>query len=163
MLATSGLEFLQGIETPEENSTAVDSSCGQAATLTFYAELLGHAAAEPPQPLPVGNGAGAPWSKNLTELEFRHTWSWRRAYCAGNRSLDAVNVGDITQQNLGNDLDTAYLFPPLADVRAEARSTEGWRGGAPHARTRTHTHAHRHTHVPWLRRCLSGVSVVCVA
>ncbi len=130
MLATSGLEFLQGIETPEENSTTVDSTCGQAATLTFYAELLDHTPPEPPQPLPVGNGAGAPWTKNLTEGEFRHTWSWRRSFCAGNRSLNAVNVGDITQQNLGNDLDTAYLFPSLADVRAEAKSKEGWRGGA---------------------------------
>ena len=59
----------------------------------------------------------------------RHTWSWRRVFCAGNRSLQAVNVGDITQQNLGNDLDTAYLFPSLADVRAEAASAAGWRGG----------------------------------
>ena len=40
-----------------------------------------------------------------------------------------MNVGDITQQNLGNDLDTAYLFPSLADVRAEAASAAGWRGG----------------------------------
>jgi hypothetical protein len=38
-----------------------------------------------------------------------------------------VNVGDVTQQNLGNDLDTAYLFPSLANVRAEAAS--GWHGG----------------------------------
>ena len=43
--------------------------------------------------------------------------------------MNAVNVGDITQQNLGNDLDTAYLFPPMEAVRAEAASSEGWRGG----------------------------------
>jgi hypothetical protein len=97
VLATSGLPFLQGIEQPHENSTTVDSHCGQAATLTFYAELLDRTPPTPPQPLPEGNSAGAPWTKNLTELEFRHTWSWRRAFCAGNRSLAAVNVGDITQ------------------------------------------------------------------
>ena len=81
VLATSGLDFLQGIEEPQENSTTVDSHCGQAATLTFYAELLDHPAPEPPQPLPAGNGAGAPWTKNLTDGEFRHTWSFRRAFC----------------------------------------------------------------------------------
>jgi hypothetical protein len=70
-----------------------------------------------------------PWTKPLTEVEFRHTWSWRRAFCAGNRSLSAVNVGDITQQNLGNDLDTAYLLPPMEAVRAEATGVGGWRGG----------------------------------
>ena len=66
---------------------------------------------------------------NLTDEAFRHTWSWRRALSGANKSLAAVNVGDITQQNLGNDLDTAYLFPPLEAVRAEAASAEGWRGG----------------------------------
>ena len=39
-----------------------------------------------------------------------------------------MNVGDITQQNLGNDLDSAYLFPDLEEVKAEAASG-GWRGG----------------------------------
>ena len=105
------------------------STCGQAATLTFYAQLFEDKAPSPPQPLPPGNDAGEPWTKPLTEAEFRHAWSWRRSFCAGNRSLEAVNIGDITQQNLGNDLDTAYLFPSLNAVRAEAASSSGWRGG----------------------------------
>lgn len=36
-----------------------------------------------------------------------------RAHCAGNTSLSAVNVGDITQQNLLNDLDAAYILLPI--------------------------------------------------
>ena len=72
VLATSGLPFLQGIETPQENSSGLLSSCGQAATLTFYAELLDREPPQPPQPLPAGNGAGKPWVKNLTEAEFRY-------------------------------------------------------------------------------------------
>ena len=85
VLATGALPFLQGIEAPQENSsdTGLISACGQAATLTFYAELLPHSAPTPAQPLPPGNGAGVPWTAPLTEHEFRHTWSWRRAFCAG--------------------------------------------------------------------------------
>ena len=79
VLATSGLEFLQGIEAPYESSAGLVSRCGQASTLTFYAQLFPQPAPQPPQPLPAGNGAGAPWTKLLSDVEFRHTWSWRRA------------------------------------------------------------------------------------
>jgi len=130
--ATPPLPFLQGIEVPFENSSDATllSHCGQAQTLTFYAQRFAGAAPNPPQPLPKGDGAGAPWKANLTDEAFRHTWSWRRALCSGgNYSLAAVNVGDITQQNLGNDLDTAYLYPPLDAVKMEAASASGWRGG----------------------------------
>jgi hypothetical protein len=130
VLATSGLDFLQGAETPFENSTAVISTCGQAATLTFYAELLARNATPPPAPVPpAGGDEGFPWTANLSRSEFEYTWSWRRAYDPSptRRQLDDVNVGDVTQQNLGNDLDSAYLFPPLEAVRAEAAA--GWRGG----------------------------------
>ena len=130
VLATSGLPFLQGIETPHENSTRVlDVNCGQAATLTFYAARVARGDPMPPPAPSHGSSEGKPWKVNLTGSDFRHTWSWRRAFCASNRSLDAVNVGDITQQNLGNDLDTAYLLVSIADARAQALSAEGWRGG----------------------------------
>ena len=130
--ASPALPFLQGIESPEENSSDATllSHCGQAQTLTFYVQRYADAAPEPSQPLPAGNSAGAPWKANLTDEAFRHTWSWRRALCAGsNRSLAAVNIGDITQQNLGNDLDTAYLYLPLEAVKAEAAGAAGWAGG----------------------------------
>ena len=59
---------------------------------------------------------------------WKQAFTWRRAYCAGpNRSLHAVNGGDISQQNSGNDLDSAYLFPSHAAVQAEIK--RGWRGG----------------------------------
>ena len=129
VLATSGLPFAQGIEVPHENSTALESGCGQAATLTFYMELLDSAPAMP-DPAPAGGAAGGGWPDPQSFADgggWRHSWSWRRSFCAGNTSLFASNVGDITQQNLGNDLDTAYCLLNLEDTRAEA--AKGWRGG----------------------------------
>ena len=124
VLSTAGLPWLQGVETPLENSSAVDAGCGQAATLTFYATLLPEGQpAPPPSPehpaLPAGNDAGLPFS-TMSRAGFEHTWTWRRSYCAGNTSLAAVNVGDVSQQNLGNDLDSAYLLLPPAAARAQA-------------------------------------------
>ena len=130
VLATSGLPWLQGIETPFENSSTIDTHCGQAATLTFYAQLLDSPAPAPSPThpaLPAGNDAGQPWTKTLSLSSFEHTWTWRRSFCASNRSLFAVNVGDITQQNLGNDLDTAYLLLSAEDSQLQAKG--GWAGG----------------------------------
>ena len=130
VLATSGLPWLQGIETPFENSSTVDTHCGQAATLTFYATLLASPAPAPSPShpaLPPGNDAGQPFGP-LSLSAFEHTWTWRRSFCASNRSLFAVNVGDITQQNMGNDLDTAYLLLSSTDARLQAEAG-GWAGG----------------------------------
>jgi hypothetical protein len=136
VLATSGLPFGQGIEVPNENSTTYESSCGQAQTLTFYMELLG-SAPPTPDPAPSGGNEGMPFpnasvfvnpKRGGSISDWQHTWEWRRSFCAGlDCSPSALNVGDITQQNLGNDLDSAYLFPPLQTVRKEAAS--GWKGG----------------------------------
>ena len=140
VLATSGLPFAQGIEVPLENSTAYEN-CGQAQTLTFYLQLLPKGAPPPPAgpPVPAGGGEGfafpnasawatAPYAKGggmYKHGHWRQAFTWRRAYCAGsNRSLFAVNDGDISQQNSGNDLDSAYLFPTRAAVDAEIKS--GW-------------------------------------
>lgn len=51
--------------------------------------------------------------------------SRRRSYYQNNASLYAVNVGDITQQNLLNDLDAAYLLLPLNI----AKQQRPWQGG----------------------------------
>jgi hypothetical protein len=140
VLATSGLPWLQGVETPFENSSVVDTGCGQAQTLTFYATLLPPGQPAPaPSPehpaLPPGNGAGGDF-EHTTKEAFEYTWTWRRSYCAGNTSLSAVNVGDVTQQNLGNDLDFAYLLLPPGAARAQMTKAAGgsgeetgWSGG----------------------------------
>eukprot|EP00040_Diaphanoeca_grandis_P005538 m.33269 g.33269 ORF g.33269 m.33269 type:complete len:680 (-) comp16786_c0_seq1:136-2175(-) len=125
VLATSGLRFAQGLEMPLENSTVYEN-CGQAQTLTFYMELLPEAPV-PPKVVPAGASGSIPFPTTFSASDWQHTWSWRRSFCSANRSLAAVNVGDITQQNLGNDLDTAYLFPTMEAVEAEIKS--GWRGG----------------------------------
>ena len=79
-----------------------------------------------PAVFPAGSPEGNPFPV-YSPADFRHSWSWRRSYCAGNTSLDAVNVGDVTQQNELNDLDTAYLFPPIATLHKDA-----WDGGVNH-------------------------------
>lgn len=123
MLMASDLPVLQGMEIPYENSTGLEDYCGQAWTLTFYMELLA-AAPSQPQHIPQGSNESMHWPDPDI---WQHSWSWRRAYCAGNTSLDAANVGDITQQNLGNDLDTAYLLLPLAQVK----NKKPWLGERP--------------------------------
>eukprot|EP00039_Didymoeca_costata_P030882 m.31913 g.31913 ORF g.31913 m.31913 type:complete len:681 (+) comp8360_c0_seq1:75-2117(+) len=128
MLTTGRFDYVQGYETPLENSTTVDSHCGQAQTLTFYMELLN--AAGPMPSFPAGGDEGVPFEDPKAFVQsgaWQHTWSWRRSFCSGNRSLSAINIGDITQQNLGNDLDTAYLFLDLDDTRAQAATD--WKGG----------------------------------
>jgi hypothetical protein len=82
-----------------------------------------------PAAVPAGNAAGGTWPTDYADgpAQWEHAWSWRRSYCAANRSLMAVNPGDVSQQNLGNDLDTAYLFPTMSAVKKELAS--GWHGG----------------------------------
>jgi hypothetical protein len=146
VLATAGLPFAQGVEAPAENSTHC-LNCGQAQTLTFFMELLPKGVHPTPGPVvPPGGGEGFPfpngseWADKVAPGKipgglpsayahgnWRQGWTWRRAHCASNRSLFAVNDGDISQQNSGNDLDSAYLFPSHAAVQAEIKS--GWRGG----------------------------------
>lgn len=137
VLATSGSRLAQGIEYPFENSTTFEH-CGQSQTLTFFMELL-----DSPAPAPTPTRQQPPWgsdegrafdgskgSKWVLDKDhgWLHSWTWRRSFDpTGNRSLYSVNVGDISQQNTGNDLDTAYLFLPLPIVVAEAHN--GWRGG----------------------------------
>lgn len=72
----------------------------------------------------------------MGKAAFEYTWSWRRSHCAGNTSLSAVNVGDVTQQNLGNDMDAAYLLLRPAAAKAQMKAAlagtgneTGWTGG----------------------------------
>jgi len=128
VLVTGNFSWTQGAETPRENSTSSsDGRCGQAWTLTFYMELLAAPPAEP-HVVPPGSAEGSPWPSwepsGPKSWAFR-TWNYRRSHCAGNRSLDAVNVGDVSQQNLGNDLETAYVPLPSSAVAAQ----RPWAGG----------------------------------
>ncbi len=152
VLATSGLPWLQGAETPFENSSALEVLCGQAQTITFYATLLDGPAPAPSAAhpaLPAGSDAGDPMNAQLTPVEYEHSWSWRRSFVpdGGNRSLFASNTGDISQQNNGpQDLRIAYPFLAPADALAPVTNvtttrddggddddrsftTAGWNGG----------------------------------
>ena len=129
VLATANVPYGQGIEIPYENSSTYEN-CGQAQTLTFYMELLAHPKADA---APQGNdegrafpgSRGTAWATNLHG--WYNSWTWRRSFAAANRSVYAASVGDITQQNSGNDLDTAYVFLSIPDSKREAST--GWRGG----------------------------------
>ena len=124
VLMTAGLPVAQGAETPTELSNVTDSTCGQAWTTTFYMELLDEAPAEPAF-VPPGSSEGLPFPNLSDPAIWHYSWSWRRSFCAGNTSLDAVNVGDITQQNYGNDLDSGYAFLDIKSAQAQ----KPWKGG----------------------------------
>lgn len=47
VLLTAGLPATQGVESPAENSSTTLDQCGQAATLTFYMEVLAQAPLKP--------------------------------------------------------------------------------------------------------------------
>jgi hypothetical protein len=123
VLVTSGLPFAQGVESPNETDFTTQSTCGQAWTLTFYLERLAEAPAVP-TPVPAGSDEGGGWP-DPSSFDWQFSWSWRRSWCNGNRSLDAANVGDVTQQNLGNDLDTSYVLLSSQDAAAQSP----WQGG----------------------------------
>eukprot|EP01079_Euglenida_sp_SAG-EU17-18_P011913 gene11913-2172_t len=158
ILMTSGVPARQGVETPQESSPTCNSTCGQAATFTYYTTRL--PAPAPPPDVPDGGDEGLPFgnwtqvplappqvpsplaclaSGNLSDPGLRtpgpcpdpgntvtptatcpatpqadwlHTWTWRRALCACNTSLLAVNAGDVTQQNLYNDYRLAHSPAP---------------------------------------------------
>lgn len=74
--------------------------------------------------VPAGNDAGQPFTP-LSPTEWMFSWVYRRAYCSGNHSLSSANIGDTSQQNLGNDLDTGYLFLSLN----ETQNQRPWMGG----------------------------------
>lgn len=125
VLATANITWAQGVEIPTETSFKTDSTCGQAWTLTFYMSYLPEGEHPPPgPPVPPGSGEGLPFPQP-SDAFWTHSWTWRRAACGGNRSLEAVNALDVTQQNLGNDLDSAYVLLP----QQEAVRQRPWQGG----------------------------------
>ena len=77
VLATSGLTYLQGVEVPDEMSFELDSTCGQAWTLTYYMTLLDKAPPKP-QKVPAGSDEGLPFASPWDEAQWLHSWTWRR-------------------------------------------------------------------------------------
>eukprot|EP00730_Choanoeca_flexa_P013337 TRINITY_DN5212_c0_g1_i2.p1 TRINITY_DN5212_c0_g1~~TRINITY_DN5212_c0_g1_i2.p1 ORF type:complete len:656 (+),score=135.69 TRINITY_DN5212_c0_g1_i2:31-1998(+) len=128
MLVSGDFDYAQGIEIPDETSTLLDSTCGQVWTTTFYMSLAEQAPANP-TPVPAGDAGGLPFSPTQSAEAWHHGWEWRRSWCNGDRDTECgfnnTNVGDVTQQNLGNDLDTAYILLPIQDVKAQ----RPWKGG----------------------------------
>eukprot|EP00750_Incisomonas_marina_P001552 INCI1132.3.p1 GENE.INCI1132.3~~INCI1132.3.p1 ORF type:complete len:495 (+),score=74.00 INCI1132.3:469-1953(+) len=131
VLLTADLAAGQGVERPMEMSApGSDSTCGQAATLTFYMELLDHDPAEP-DPAPPGSTAGGtpfstqgcccpqePIDSHIVEThgstsgvtskagscDYRTIWSYRRASSRKPTEPTFFEVlpGDVSQQNWGN-------------------------------------------------------------
>lgn len=155
VLLTAGLEVGQGVELPDEVSPPGGSDqCGQAATLTFFTELLSTPTVDPaPQGSRAGGAAfsnhgcccptisAAPYQskRNATNLgagtcDSAGIWSYRRAFTTALKqpSYQTIVTGDVTQQNWGNpsgnDLDNAYLLLPLELARADVTADQ-WAGG----------------------------------
>jgi len=146
VLATGKFPYVQGVEIPQEDSTSVNSRCGQAATTTFYMELRRNDAQS--RPVPKGGlectGLACKWP-DVNTFDWTFAWNWRRARCGNlvNSTLCPqgtsekpptpgetrfINIGDITQQNSGNVIDNAYLFLEPSQATMQ-HSTAGWQGG----------------------------------
>lgn len=144
VLMTAKLTVGQGVERPSELSPpGSDDQCGQAATLTFFMELLDTPPTTPDPAPPGGTAGGANFSavgcccpttvSNSGQCDYRGIWSYRRAVSRKSApSWSEINAGDVSQQNWGNpsgnDLDNGYMFVSLDDARASVEAGT-WAGG----------------------------------
>jgi hypothetical protein len=130
VLATSGVPFAQGIESPNENSTTFISTCGQGMTIPFYA-TYGHAEAPSPDPWPPGNSNGDPTSQQ--GMSWDRDWTYRRVDALSNSSSSFGAKGETSVINVGggNDIGNVYLFYSLdsSELLVQLASPGAWRGG----------------------------------
>lgn len=127
VLVTSGVPSVaQGIETPLESSNATLSTCGQATTITFFMRADNGTTPPPTPVVPSGSDDGIPY--NMDNLSYQKIWAYRRALSQPHASQARINPGEITQQNLGNDLLSRYLFQSLEAARSSAAAGK-WAGG----------------------------------
>jgi hypothetical protein len=128
VLVTSGSPFTQGAEVPHETSWETDPTCGFAATLVFFMTLRDHRT-NASAVVPPGGDAGIPFPYEAwaSQEQWNESWTYRRGVCNGSQSMTAVNVGDVTQQNWINDVDSGYFFEPLRWSSAN-NSWRGWAG-----------------------------------
>jgi hypothetical protein len=127
VLMTSDIDVVQGFEYPEEHSIEFNSDCGQEFVFPFniaYGESAVDASL-----VPVGSDGGVPLS--LAGLTWNQSWTYRRAVSVNvgpyEDTMDSptVNVGEVSNQNLGNDFPSAYLFLSLED----SLNQSPWQGG----------------------------------
>ena len=131
VLATSGVPFAQGIESPLENSTSFISTCGQGMTIPFYA-TYSHSLAPSPDPWPPGNSNGDPTSQQ--GMSWDRDWTYRRVDASLKESSSSFgSKGETSVINVGggNDIGNVYLFYSLdsPELIAQLATPGAWRGG----------------------------------
>ena len=126
LMVNSGVEFIQGIESPYETSVDSVDQCGQSITFTFFMKIFNES--HNANNIPNGNDEGYPYS--FDGFNASEIWTYRRAFTNNmDNSYSQMYVGDITQQNWGNgnDFDNGYLFLSIHDTKSQQNS--GWKGG----------------------------------
>jgi hypothetical protein len=120
------MSVAQGAETPVENSTAYESTCGQAITIPFFMSY--NTQAQPTKPPPPGNNESLPYT--LGSLTWEKIWTYRRAFTPLNNTNFNATDGDVSQQNIagGNDYDSGYIFLDLEEAKQTA-AAGAWVGG----------------------------------
>ena len=139
VVVTSGAAFTQGAEYPHELSPAADPTCGLAATQVFFMEVSKSRNANFSKDIPAGSDEGSPFPTSdwSVPAHWNMSWTYRRGLVGPNGSpgMQAVNVGDITQQNWLNDYEGGYLFTPMLSNGPNGNSTPypvpsaPWAGG----------------------------------
>jgi hypothetical protein len=125
VLVTSGVEFSQGVEYPNELSDTVDSTCGQSTVYPFYMSYEKQEVTS--DDTPPGSDNGVPFS--LQGLTWSDNWTYRRAKQSGNWA--AAAPGDQSNQNLDNDYRGGYLFLSMDEIESELKKdpSNNWNGG----------------------------------
>jgi hypothetical protein len=129
LLNAAGVEVAQGFETPFENATVYNDTCGQAATMCFW--MSWDAQADPsPDPTPPGGDAGYPFPGNWTQDRLAHAFTWRRSLTVNATNASVPEIGDLflINEQSGNDLLSGNIFLPLADAYDQVRNGT-WCGG----------------------------------
>lgn len=124
VLVTSGVEYSQGAEYPNELSDTVDSTCGQSTVYPFY---MSYGQDVVTDSTPKGSDNGIPFS--MDGLSWDDIWTYRRAKQSGNFS--GAGQGDQSNQNLDNDYRGGYLFLSIDQIRSDLSvdPLNNWYGG----------------------------------
>eukprot|EP00042_Codosiga_hollandica_P020305 m.65354 g.65354 ORF g.65354 m.65354 type:complete len:534 (+) comp49789_c0_seq1:3-1604(+) len=118
LMMLANVSIAQGAETPFENSTGLESQCGQAITIPIFMTLENDGQTSPSPPA----GSNESYRFDLEGgYSWDQVWTYRRAYAPPGAQFATANPGDTSQQNIagGNDYDGGYIYLPLDQCKAQ--------------------------------------------
>jgi hypothetical protein len=123
IIATSGIDFAQGIESPNELSESTISNCGQSIVFPFYMSISNSSEGTLTN-VPIGSDGGTHFANS--SLPWSKLWSYRRVRADPLQSPSLFAFGEQSNINADNDYKSGYLFLPIDQVKKEIAD---WKGG----------------------------------